>query len=120
MTRKWLLAMSTVAALAAAGCGEDSPTTPVEQAQITVYTHDGGVPATGIQAEVLNTTLSGSTGQDGKLNFTVLPGDYTVRVHRATATPPPYFDHHVNVRNGDAVTIDADLCWSCAFPVAWW
>jgi hypothetical protein len=95
------------------GCGDDPTAPPRDEAWIIVWAHESERPVSGVRAEVLRTALADTTGVDGKVRFTVAPGEYTVRVHNTSSLLPPWFDHHVNLRRGDEGIIDADYCWSC-------
>ena len=88
-----------------AGCGDDPVAPPADEARILVWVHVGDQAVPDVLAEVLQKELSGTTGADGKVQFTVPPGEYTVRVHYNSRM----FDHHVNVRRGDEAIIDSDF-----------
>lgn len=98
-----LRALIVCLALLLAGCGDDP--VALNEARITVWVHVGDMPVAGVPAEVLGTELSGATAADGKVHFTVAPGEYTVRVHYNSTE----FDHHVIVRRGDEAIIDSDF-----------
>lgn len=83
--------------------------------RITVYVHWGETPIAGKKVELVETGAVQWTGEEGRMEFSVRSGRYTVRVYDINRGGPSYqqIDFEIDVKPSATALVDVVDCLPC-------
>ena len=82
---------------------------------LTVYVHFNDSPIAGKKVELIQTGETKRTNDEGKAEFRLLPGDYTIRVYDINRGGPccAYVDFDVDLKPSESQLIKVYDCVPC-------
>lgn len=100
--------------LAVLGCSEISQPADT-RATISVFVHFGDTSVPGKKVELLDTGETKETDQDGRAEFDVIPGRYTVRVYGINRGGPAllHIDYSVDAKAAETTSVKVFDCLLC-------
>ena len=83
---------------------------------LTVFVHFNDFPIAGKKVELIRTGETKQTNDEGKAEFRLLPGDYTIRVYDINRGGPccAYVDFDVDIKPSESQLLKVYYCLPCA------